>query len=148
MAVTEQETPGLSDETIAIVTSTAPVLEEHGLAITTRLYERLFMHHPETKALFGEAAPDQAERLAGAVLAYAQNVENIEPLVPVVTAIAEKHVAAGVEPHHYEIVGVELLASMIDVLGGLDEAIVDAWASAYGYLANIFIGIEAQMVTQ
>jgi len=148
MAVTDQETPGLSDETMAIVASTAPVLEEHGLAITTRLYERLFMYHPETKALFVGAAPDQADKLAAAVLAYAQNITNIESHVPAVTGIAERHVAAGVAPHHYEIVGSELLASMIDVLGGLDESIVQAWASAYGFLANIFIGIESQMVEQ
>ena len=33
----------LSPETIAIVKSTAPALQQHGVAITTRMYERLFV---------------------------------------------------------------------------------------------------------
>lgn len=145
MASSEEATPGLTEETIEIVGSTAPVLEEHGLAITSRLYERLFENHPETEALFVNAAPGQEERLASAVLAYAQNISNVGALEPVVQSIAAKHVAAGVEAHHYQIVGTELLASMVDVLGALDDSVVDAWASAYGFLADVFISVEAEL---
>lgn len=137
--------PELSIETKEIVKATKPVLEDHGLAITTRMYERLFVEHPETEALFSGAAPGQAERLAGAVLAYAENIDDVEALVPVVQGIATKHVAAGVEPAHYDIVGAALLGAMVDVLGGLETSVIDAWAAAYGYLANIFIDVEANL---
>ena len=40
----------LSAETKAIVKSTAPALQQHGLAITTRMYERLFTD-PDVKAM-------------------------------------------------------------------------------------------------
>ena len=145
MEENETSSPGLSAETKQIVSATAPVLEAHGLAITTRLYERLFAENPEVEALFSGAAPGQAERLANAVLAYAQNIENIEVLVPVVGAIATKHVAAGVQPAHYDIVGSTLLASMVDVLGELDPAVVDAWSEAYDYLAGVFIAAESEL---
>jgi nitric oxide dioxygenase len=36
-------TKPLSPETIAIIKSTAPALRQHGVAITTRMYERLFV---------------------------------------------------------------------------------------------------------
>lgn len=144
MSATEQ-TAGLSAETKAVVTATAPVLEEHGLAITMRLYERLFAEHPETEAMFSGSAPGQAERLAGAVLAYAQNIEQVEALLPTVQQIAEKHVAAGVQAEHYGIVGTTLLASMVDVLGELDPTVIDAWGEAYGFLADVFISVETEL---
>ncbi len=137
----------LSAETKEIVKSTRPVLEQHGLAITARLYERLFSTYPEVEALFAGAAPGQDARLAGAILAYADNIDNIESLVPVVGQIAEKHVAAGVEAAHYEIVGTELLGAMVDVLGELDIAVIDAWSEAYTFLADIFIETEAALAT-
>jgi hemoglobin-like flavoprotein len=67
----------LSPETIAIVKSTAPAIQEHGLAITTRMYERLFVD-PQIKSLFDEAAQisgEQPRRLAAAILAFAKNVD-------------------------------------------------------------------------
>ena len=41
----------LSAETKAIVKSTAPALQQHGLAIAQRMYERLFVV-PDVKAMF------------------------------------------------------------------------------------------------
>jgi hypothetical protein len=51
----------LSPETIAIIKSTAPALRQHGLAITTRMYERLFVD-PDIKAMFDEAAHKSGEQ--------------------------------------------------------------------------------------
>lgn len=139
------ETPGLSADIRATITTTRPVLEEHGVAITTRMYERLFSEHPETEALFSGTAPGQPERLAAAVLAYAEHIDDLSPITPVVKAIAKKHVAAGVSADHYPIVGGALIGAMVDVLGELDESIVEAWSQAYGYLADIFIAAETEL---
>ncbi len=139
------DTP-LTEETISIVESTIPVLKEHGLAITTRFYERLFEEHPEVEPMFAAASPGQAERLAGAVLAYARNIRDLDALAPAVERIAAKHVGAGVQPLHYDVVGTVLLGSMVDVLGELDIAVLDAWGAAYGALADVFIGAEAALM--
>ena len=53
-------TKTLSPHTIAIVKATAPVLVQQGVAITTRMYERLFVH-AEIKALFDQAAQASGE---------------------------------------------------------------------------------------
>ena len=132
----------LSQETMATVESTAPILEEHGLAITTHFYGRLFKEYPDVEPMFsGDGL--QPERLAGAVLAYAQNIRNLEALGPAVERIAVKHVEAGVQALHYDIVGELLLGSMVEVLGEIDIAVVEAWGEAYEFLANIFIEAEA-----
>jgi hypothetical protein len=50
----------LSADVIAIVKSTAPALQQHGVAITTRMYERLFVD-PAIKQLFDQAAQESGE---------------------------------------------------------------------------------------
>lgn len=136
----------LSEKTKMIVKSTYPVLKEHGVAITTRMYERLFDEYPETKAFFENTRTGQAERLADAVLAYCKNIDNLDTLRASIEAIAKKHVNAKVKPEHYPIVGKVLLAAMQDVLGeGLSQEALGAWKEAYTYLADVFIQKEADL---
>lgn len=136
----------ISERTKEIVKATTPVLQAKGVEITTRMYERLFSEHPETKAFFANTKDGQAERLANAVLAYAQNIDKLEALGPSVAAIAKKHVAVNVRPEHYPIVGTVLLAAMQDVLGeAMNAEIIDAWKEAYFFLADIFIDKEQEL---
>jgi len=135
----------LSAETIAIVKSTAPALQQHGVAITTRMYERLFVD-PAIKALFDQAAQESGEqpkRLAAAILAYAKNVDNLGALSQVVGRMAERHVDTGVKPEHYPAVANALLPAIKDVLGdAVDQRALEAWGEAYWFLADILIGAE------
>jgi hemoglobin-like flavoprotein len=136
----------LSPETIAIVKSTAPALQQHGLAITQRMYERLFAD-PAIKALFNQAAQESGEqpkRLAAAMLAYAKNVDNLGALTEAVERMAQRHVEAGVKPEHYPAVAAALLPAIKDVLGdAVNQNVLDAWGEAYWFLADILIEAEA-----
>jgi len=138
-------TAPLSPETIAIVKSTAPALQRHGLAITNRMYERLFAD-AEIKALFDQAAQESGEqpkRLAAAILAYAKNVDNLGALTQAVERMAQRHVDTGVKPEHYPAVATALLPAIKDVLGdAVDQRVLDAWGEAYWFLAHILIGKE------
>src|SRR5690349_21595841 len=112
-------TKSLSPESIAIVKATAPVLVQHGLAITTRMYERLFVN-PEIKAMFDQAAQssgEQPRRLAAAIVAFAQNVDNLPALAGAAEKMAARHVDTHVKPEHYPIVAQALLPAIRDVLG-------------------------------
>src|SRR4051812_33117145 len=132
-------TNALSPETIAIVKSTAPALQQHGLAITTRMYERLFVD-PEIKALFDEAAQESGEqpkRLAGAIIAFAKNVDNLGALTQAVERMAQRHVETRVKPEHYPAVAAALLPAIKDVLGdAVDQTVLNAWGEAYWFLAH------------
>ena len=44
-----------SQSTIDIIKATAPVVEEHGLAITKRFYENLFENHPYVNQYFNKS---------------------------------------------------------------------------------------------
>ena len=135
----------LSAETKAIVKSTAPALQQHGLAITTRMYERLFTD-PDVKAMFDQAAQESGEqprRLAGAILAYAQNIDKLEALTAPVMRMAARHVETGVKAEHYPLVANALLPAIRDVLGdAATDEVLGAWGEAYWALADILIAKE------
>ncbi|MBG7608474.1 MAG: NO-inducible flavohemoprotein [Verrucomicrobia bacterium] len=86
--------------------------------------------------------------LAGAICAFAANVDNLEVLGAAVERIAQKHAGLRILPEHYPIVGSNLLASICEVLSlPEDHEIITAWGEAYGFLADILIGRENQIYT-
>lgn len=138
--------PSLSEETIRIVKSTAPVLQEHGETLTRHFYQRMFRENPEVAPLFNarnQHGGTQQRALAGAICAFAANVDQLEVLGAAVEGIAQKHAGLGIQAEHYPIVGANLLASIQEVLGiPAEHEVVRAWAEAYGFLAHILIGRE------
>lgn len=141
----------LSEHTIAIVKATAPALQEHGVEITTRMYQRLFKDE-SVKALFDQAAQESGEqprRLAAAILGYAQNVDKLQNLTPVVARMVQRHVETGVKAQHYPLVAEALLPAIRDVLGdAATDEILAAWGEAYWFLADLLIGKEADIYAE
>jgi nitric oxide dioxygenase len=139
----------LTAEQIAIVKATAPVLQEHGVTITTLFYNNLLAAHEELKNIFSltsQATGRQPRALAGAVLAYATYVDDLPKLHHAVERIAHKHVSLQVTAPQYDVVGQFLMEAIGQVLGdAATPAIVDAWTAAYRVLADVFINREAEM---
>jgi hemoglobin-like flavoprotein len=137
-----------SAHAIEIVKATAPAIEQHGVAITTAMYARLFQN-PEIEAMFDRAAQqsgEQPRRLAGAILAYAKNIDKLQNLGSAVQRMVARHVETGVKPEHYPHVADALLPAIREVLGeevATDEVLA-AWGEAYWMLADILIAAEAQ----
>lgn len=142
----------LSQKTIDIVKSTVPVLEKHGVDITKHFYKRMFTNHPELKNVFNQSNQRegrQPQALAASVYAAAANIDNLESILPVVHLIAHKHRALGILPEHYPIVGENLLAAIKEVLGdAATDEIIEAWADAYGVIADVFIQVEEELYQQ
>ncbi|MFB5281879.1 NO-inducible flavohemoprotein [Peribacillus sp. Hz7] len=139
----------LSQKTIDIVKSTVPVLEIHGETITKTFYKNLFEAHPELLNIFNQTNQKRGRQqtaLANTVLAAAKYIDNLGVIVPVVKQIAHKHRSLAVKPEHYPIVGENLLKAIKEVLGdAATDEIINAWAEAYGVIADAFIGIEKDM---
>ncbi|MDN3427734.1 NO-inducible flavohemoprotein [Microbacterium sp. APC 3898] len=139
----------LSQETRTIIKSTVPVLEQHGTAITTVFYKNMFEAHPELLNIFNHANQKKGRQqaaLANTVYAAAVHIDNLEAILPAVVQIANKHVSLGIKPEHYPIVGEYLLKAIKEVLGdAATDDIINAWAEAYGVIADAFIGVEKDM---
>lgn len=131
------------------IKATIPALEQGGEALTTHFYKLMFSKYPATATFFNPAHQQkgtQPRALANAVLAYARHIDNPAVLMNAVTLIVNKHVALGVKAEHYPIVGECLLQAMKEVLGAAaTPEIIDAWAAAYGQLADMLIHAEATL---
>lgn len=142
----------LTQKTIDIVKSTIPALGEHSLALTSLFYTKLFENNPEVKPFFNvsnQSNGRQQQALAGAIVAFAQNVDNLEALAEAVELIAQKHASLMVKPDHYPIVGDNLLASIQELLNlSADHEIITAWGEAYGFLAGILSDRETEIYTK
>ncbi|BDR12229.1 NO-inducible flavohemoprotein [Vibrio sp. STUT-A11] len=137
----------LSNQTIEIVKATAPLIAETGPKLTAHFYDRMFTHNPELKDIFNmsnQRNGDQREALFNAICAYAANIENLPALLGAVEKIAHKHTSFLITADQYQIVGTHLLAT-IDELFNPGQEVLDAWAEAYGVLANVFIQREEQI---
>jgi nitric oxide dioxygenase len=137
----------LSSEIRQLVKSTAPILKQHGVLLTSHFYQRMFQHNPELKNIFNQGhqhAGQQQQALAMAVAAYAEHIDAPEVLLPVLERVAHKHVSLGIRAEHYPIVGKHLLASIREVLGeeAAPDSLLNAWAAAYQQLADLLINLE------
>ena len=136
----------LKESAVAIVKATVPALNSHGLDIVHEMYSRMFQN-PEIRDLFNQShhgdASSQPRALAGAILAYAGNIDNLGALAPAVERIAQKHVGLQILPEHYPHVGEALLGAIKAVLGdAATDEVLEAWGEAYWFLANILMARE------
>lgn len=140
----------LSEKAIQTIQATVPLLQERGVEITKRFYEMMFTKHPELLNIFNHANQKkgrQPEALANVVYAAAVHIDKLETILPAVKQIAHKHRSLGVKAEHYPIVGQHLLQAIEEVVGAPQE-VLDAWAEAYGVIADVFIQVEAEMYKQ
>lgn len=142
----------LTEQEKDIIKQTVPLLKEKGTEITSIFYPKMFKAHPELLNMFNQTNQKrgmQSSALAQAVMAAAVNIDNLSVIKPVIIPVAYKHCALQVYAEHYPIVGENLLKAIQDVTG-LEEhdPVIQAWAKAYGVIADVFIQIEKEIYDQ
>ena len=139
----------LTQKEISIIKDTVPLLKEEGQTITSKFYKRLFETHPELKNVFNQTNQKkglQSSALAMAVLAAADNIDDLSPIVPAIMPVVYKHCALQVKPEHYPIVGENLLWAIKEVTGLTDDSeVIQTWGKAYQAIADAFIGLEQEV---
>lgn len=142
----------LTEQEKDIIKQTVPLLKEKGTEITSTFYPKMFKAHPELLNMFNQTNQKrgmQSSALAQAVMAAAVNIDNLSIIKPVIMPVAYKHCALQVYAEHYPIVGENLLKAIQDVAGlEEDDPVIQAWAKAYGAIADVFIQIEKEIYDQ
>lgn len=142
----------LTQEEIQIIRETVPLLKDKGQTITSTFYKRLFEQHPELKNVFNQTNQKrglQSSALAMAVLAAAENIEDLSPIVPAIMPVVYKHCALQVKAEHYPIVGENLIWAIQQETGlNEDDPIIQTWVKAYGAIADAFIGLEKDVYSK
>ncbi len=118
---------------IELLESSFQAIAPCGEAFVTAFYERLFTRFPATRAFFASTdMKEQRKKLLGALALVVQNLRKPEVLTSALQGLGQRHVAYGVRPEHYPIVGAVLLETFSDVLGERwTPAYHAAWADAY-----------------
>jgi nitric oxide dioxygenase len=136
----------LDTATVQIIKATVPALQMYANDITSHMYPLLFAQHPEVLPFFNQTNQGkgtQPKALANAVIAYGVNIDELGNLSAAISKIVQKHTALGILPDQYDAVGSCLLQAIKAVLGdAATDEVIDAWAKAYGQLANILIAAE------
>jgi hemoglobin-like flavoprotein len=113
----------------------------HGEAFVTAFYERLFTRFPETRAFF--AATDmqvQRKKLQQSLSLIVEHMREPEALAPMLKELGQKHVAHGILPEHYPLVGAVLLETFADFLGPhWTQAHHDAWVTGFEAVSSLML---------
>ncbi|MFE5915815.1 globin domain-containing protein [Streptomyces sp. NPDC056468] len=142
----------LSEQSVATVRATLPVVGAAIGEITERFYAGLFAARPELlRDLFNrgnQAAGTQRQALAGSIAAFATYLVDHPDDRPdaMLARIAHKHASLGVTAEQYALVHEHLFAAIADVLGeAVTPEVAAAWDEVYWLMANALIAIEKRL---
>ncbi len=126
---------------IELLESSFQAIAPCGEAFVRTFYARLFTSFPQTRAFFASTdMKEQRKKLLGALALVIQNLRKPEVLTSALQGLGQRHVAYGVRPEHYPIVGAVLLETFADVLGERwTPTYHNAWAEAYGVVCTIML---------
>ena len=114
----------------------APIAEQ----AAALFYARLFELAPEVRPMFKGDMVEQGRKLIAMLSTVVGGLNRVENIVPVAQKLAVRHVAYGVQPAHYAVVGTALIDTLAKGLG--DAFTPDtrlAWETAYGTLSAVMI---------
>ncbi|MDX2139262.1 MAG: globin family protein [Chloroflexota bacterium] len=126
----------LSNEQKTIVQATFAQVADADL-LAARFYERLFEIDPATKALFKGDMSAQRMKLMQTIAVVVNALNDLDSIVPAIQSLGARHATYGVTPAHWDSVGSALLWALEDAFGtAFTSDVRDAWASAYGLIAQ------------
>jgi hemoglobin-like flavoprotein len=100
-------------------------------------YGRLFELAPDTRPLFQRDIHIQGAMLMATLDAVVRSLHDLAAVLPAARQLAQRHVAYGVQPRHYDSVGTTLLWTLEQGLGpAMTPAAREAWQQAYTTLAE------------
>ena len=128
---------------VLIRSSAAPIVADPE-GVATLFYDRLFAAAPGLRPLFPADMAAQRGKLMAMLITAVGLLDQPEKLVPALQQLGRRHVAYGVKPEHYPIVGAALLDTLAAGLGaGFTPEVRAAWTAFYGVAADTMIAAAA-----
>lgn len=112
------------------------------------LYPIMFRRYPALKMFFNQAHlrdNTQPRAFAASIIDYANSIDNLDAMKPLVNEIAEKHASLNIKPVQYSIVIPCMLEAIGTVLGDVKTPEVEsAWKEAIENFSDIIIDTESR----
>jgi hemoglobin-like flavoprotein len=104
-------------------------------------YERLFAIDPALRPLFHDTdMRSQEMKLMAALAMVVGKLRQLDEVIPGLETLAVKHIAYGVEEHHYATVGEALIQTLSLAFGErFTPELRTAWLFAYGAISGVMI---------
>lgn len=129
---------GLTLRQIALIRISWRRLEPIQETAASLFYGRLFELDPSLEPLFRGDIKEQGRKLMAMLGTVVGRLHRLGELVPAVEALGRRHAEYGVADAHYDTVAAALLDALRTGLGSaLTSEAEDAWALAYGALADV-----------
>jgi hemoglobin-like flavoprotein len=127
----------LTTRQIEIIQSAIPTITSNAEGVATAFYAQLFALDPSLRPMFRGDMAEQGRKLMTMLGTALNNVERLDSLLPALQNMGRRHVAYGVEKHHYGVVGQALINTLEMAFGAAftPEARA-AWVTLYGALVE------------
>lgn len=123
----------MTPEQLQMIQASFAQVAPHAEAVAAQFYARLFELDPELEMLFRADLQEQGRKLMSALTLLVAGQVDAET----VAALAQRHVAYGVEARHYATVGQALLDTLAAGLGDAwTPELKQAWVDLYTGLAG------------
>lgn len=130
----------LDSEERELLRSSFRTVSRSGPQAANRFYEILFGISPSIRALFVNDLEQQGAQFISKLGLIVADLQNVDSLVPVLEDLALRHVAYGVRPEHYALVGRALQQMLAEVLEDeFTPETREAWAKAYAEISGLMI---------
>jgi nitric oxide dioxygenase len=129
-----------SDLDVTLVQESFAALEGKLSELVRVFYAELFAANPQVRRMFPDDLSEQQKKLAATLKVAVAGASRLEHLIPALQALGEKHAAYGVQPAHFDAVGVALLTALRKCAGSLwTNALAGAWARVYALIASVMV---------
>jgi hemoglobin-like flavoprotein len=129
---------GMDAQAVAMVQKSFEKVAPLGDTVTEIFYGELFAIDPSLRPMFKGDMREQRRMLMSALALVVRSLHAPQAILEPVKAMAKRHVAYGVEPVHYALVGNALLRTLEKGLGDdFTPELREAWTGAYGMLSGV-----------
>jgi len=131
----------LTDDEVDLLHLGLRLMEERKELAAALFYPRLFELAPDTRPLFSDDIIGQTEKTIFAFAAVVGQIHALDEEGSLSNELARRHVAYGVKPRHYPLVGRAVLGIMAEVLGEehFTPAMEAAWVKAYDEISRSMV---------
>lgn len=131
----------MHDDQIALLETSFAEVSLSRDAASVLFYERLFVHDPALKRLFGDTdMTGQGQKLFAALDLVVASLRSLDKVVPMLEQLAVRHVRYGVRDAHYATVGAALIETLSLYFGPrFSMDLRRAWSDAYEAVAGVMI---------
>lgn len=139
----------MTPKQVSLVRQTWQQLEPLKNQLPETFYQQLFALDSTLERLFNTSPEEHHKRFIAMFDAAINGLEHLDQLKTTLSALGERHVAYGVQPAHYQVVGQALINTLQIMLGkDFTASVKRAWLSVYKVISETMISAANEVTAQ